>query len=153
MMTRNVVALLRAIPHKATIAFCLIMSLSSAVTAQIQSFRCNFSSAFNTNFDSGRPQSKIFVSDLGELLFDQLDPINKTGRLIGNAGATDVTILRGNRSIHIIEQTTTGNLNHTTIFEPTKESNNLYPVVHSRHLNLSAGPFPSQHLGLCRRIN
>jgi hypothetical protein len=129
-----------------------LLSLTGLVFGQSQSFRCNFSEGLNTNFDSGRPSTKK-SNDIGELVFDQLDPKKGTGRIVGNAGAGDVVVYNGNNSIHILEPTPSGNMNITTIFNPTKNSSGNFPVVHSRHINLpGSGPLPSQYVGLCKSL-
>jgi hypothetical protein len=129
-----------------------LLSLTGLVFGQSQSFRFNFSEGINTNFDSGRPSTKK-SNDIGELVFDQLDPKKGTGRIVGNAGAGDVVVYNGNNSIHILEPTPSGNMNITTIFNPTKNSSGNFPVVHSRHINLpGSGPLPSQYVGLCKSL-
>ena len=131
----------------------VVMSVCGLVYGQTQSFRCNFSDGMNTNFDSGKPSTKK-SNDIGELVFDQLDTKKGTGRIVGNSGASDVVVYNGSNSIHILEPTVSGNMNFTTIFNPTKNSSGNYPVVHSRHINLpGSGPFPSQYVGLCKKLN
>ncbi len=131
------------------ILMCLTTSLANAQTLTI---RCKFSNAFNTRFDNSSPVSKDFLSDLGELVFDQLDVQKGTGRIIGNAGSAAVSVIKGNQGLHILEGTASGNLNITTIFDTDRNGSTNYYVVHSRHLRLSSGPFPSQHVGNCQKL-
>ena len=126
--------------------------ISTNVFGQSQSFRCNFSDGISTNWDSGKPSTKR-VSDMSELIFDQVDVKKGTGRMIGNSGSETVQVLRGDGSFHIVERTPSGNMNTTTIFNPTQKYSDLYPVVHSRNMNLMSGPFPSQYVGLCKKLN
>ena len=137
---------------KIFIATCLI-SMSGIVSGQTQSFRCNFTEGMRTNYDTGKPSTKK-TNDIGELVFDQLDTKKGTGRLLGNNGASDVNAFLGSNSIHIIEQTISGNINITTIYDKVKKGLDNHPVVHSRHLNLpGSGPLPSQFVGLCKKLN
>lgn len=130
-----------------------LLLMSGIVCGQTQSFRCNFSEGMRTNYDSGKPSTKK-ANDIGELVFDQLDVKKGTGRLLGNSGASDVSAFLGSNSIHIIEQTMSGNINITTIYDKVKNSLENYPVVHSRHINLpGSGPLPSQFVGLCKKLN
>ena len=127
--------------------------VSTNVFSQTQSFRCNFSDGLVTNWDSGKPSSKR-MSDMNELVFDQLDTKKGTGRMIGNVGSENVQVLVGDgNSIHIIERTPSGNMNITTVFNPQRKNSNEYPIVHSRHLNLNGGPLTSQYVGLCKKLN
>ena len=126
--------------------------ISTNVFGQSQSFRCNFSDGFSTNWDSGKASS-VRGGKMAEMVFDQLDTKNGTGRMIGNAGVENVQVIRGDGSIHILERTPTGNLNITTIFGPIQKNPNEFPVVHSRHINIMGGPFPSQYVGLCKKLN
>ena len=126
--------------------------VSTNVLSQTQSFRCNFSDGFVTNWDSGKPSSKR-DGRMSELVFDQLDVKKGTGRMIGNSGSENVQVLSGDGSNHIIERTPSGNMNITTIFSSTQKNPNEYPVVHSRHINLIGGPLVSQYVGLCKKLN
>ena len=126
--------------------------ISTNVFSQTQSFRCNFTDGLVTNWDSGKPSSKR-NGNFPELVFDQLDIKKGTGRMIGNSGSENVQVLSGDSSIHIVERTNSGNMNITTIFNPQQKNPNEYPIVHSRHLNLSGGPFTSQFVGLCKKLN
>jgi len=135
-----------------TIPLVFGLLISTEVFSQTQSFRCNFSDGLSTNWDSGKPSSKR-SSDLSELIFDQVDIKKSSGRMIGNSGTENVQVLSGDGSLHIIERTTSGNMNITTIFSPTKKNSNEFPVVHSRHINLMGGPLPSQYVGLCKKLN
>jgi hypothetical protein len=135
------------------LSFCAIALVSNVAEAETLSFRCKLANGFNTNFDADKPLSKGIQSDMPELIFDQLDMQKGSGRMIGNAGSSNVSVIQGNRSIHVLEATPTGNLNLTTIFLTENKTREGYPVVHSRHLRLSSGPFPSQHVGSCRKLD
>ena len=123
------------------------------VFSQTLSFRCNFTDGQITNFDSGAPTTK-HESKFTELVYDQIDTIKKSARLIGNVGVAEVQVVEGSQLMHLVEITSSGNLNLTTIFFTDKSKlSGTYPVVHSRHLKTSAsGPLPSQYIGLCREL-
>ena len=126
--------------------------ISTNVFGQSQSYRCNFSDGLTTNWDSGKPSS-VRSGKMSEIIFDQVDTKKGTGRMIGNSGSENVQVLNGDGSIHIVERTTSGNMNTTTIFTPSQKNPSEYPVVHSRHLNFMGGPFVSQYVGLCKKLN
>ena len=126
---------------------------STFVFSQTLSFRCNFTDGQITNFDSGVPTTK-HESKFTELVYDQIDTVKKSARLIGNIGVAEVQVVEGSQLMHLVEITISGNLNLTTIFFTDKSKfSGAYPVVHSRHLKTSAsGPLPSQYIGLCREL-
>ncbi len=131
----------------------LLIGICGLVHGQTQSFRCSFTDGFSTEFKSNKPSSGRDKSKFTDLTFDQLDVKKNRGRMIGNAGATDVGVINGDNSIHIIEQTPSGNMNITTIFNPPIKNSSNYPVVHSRHVNIFDEPMTSQYVGLCKKLN
>jgi len=119
------------------------------------SLRCVFDVGTNANFQEKTVEAeKAKGSTLPPIIFDQIDTLSGTARMIGNAGAETVTALSRSNSIHLVELTASGNLNVTTVFN-TNDSNSSfdYPVVHSRHIDLSGGPLPSQYYGFCKKLN
>ena len=131
----------------------LNLCCSTFVFSQSLSFRCNFTDGQITNFDTGAPTTK-HDSKFTELVYDQIDTVKKSARLIGNVGVAEVQVVEGSQLLHLVEITSSGNLNLTTIFFTDKSKlSGTYPVVHSRHLKTSAsGPLPSQYIGLCREL-
>lgn len=131
----------------------LNLCCSTFVFSQSLSFRCNFTDGQITNFDTGAPTTK-HESKFTELVYDQIDTVKKSARLIGNVGVAEVQVVEGSQLLHLVEITNSGNLNLTTIFFTDKSKlSGTYPVVHSRHLKTSAsGPLPSQYIGLCREL-
>lgn len=98
-------------------------------------FRCKFTEGQFTNFDNGKPNSKR--SEFPELVFDKINENKGTARIIGNNGAVDITAIAGGESVHLVEQTATGNLSIATIFTSKKFANvNAYPVVLSSYVIL-----------------
>lgn len=138
---------------KKIIGTLLSLFCSTIVFSQTLSFRCNFTDGQITNFDSGAPSTK-HESKFAELVFDQIDTNKKTARLIGNVGVAQVQVVEGNQVIHLVEITSSGNLNITSIFFTDRSKlNGAFPVVHSRHLKTSfSSPLPSQYVGLCREL-
>lgn len=144
---------MRLIKNRFLIISSLIgLFISTNAFSQTQSFRCNFSDGFSTNWDSGKPSS-VRDGRMSEMVFDQLDTKKGSGRMIGNAGAETVQVLKGDGSLHIAERTPTGNMNFTTIFYANPKNTNEFPVVHSRHINLLNAPLTSQFVGLCKKLN
>jgi len=138
--------------NKKIITTLLSLFCSSIVFSQTLSFRCNFTDGIVTNFDKGIPITKRDTK-FTELVFDQIDVSKKTARLIGNIGVAQIQALDGSDSINLVEITNSGNLNITTIFLTGKgKSVGAFPVVHSRHMNTSLSPLPSQYIGLCREL-
>ena len=127
-------------------------NIAYAQDNKVTSLRCSFSDGMVTNFDNGNPKSKS-DSGMPELILDQIDTKKGTARLIGNAGSETIQALQGQDSIHLLEQTMTGNLNLTTVFLKTKNKNNLLPVVTSRHQFIVNAPFVSHYVGLCKVLN
>ena len=122
------------------------------VQAETFSVRCKFTNGQATDFDKSLPNTKK-SNDMSELIFDQIDSTKNTARLVGSLGAQTVEMISGADLIHLIELTNAGNMNITTIFGTSKIlSKKTFPVVHSRHIMLSSGPFPSQYLGLCDKL-
>jgi hypothetical protein len=89
-------------------------------------------------------------SHSGTSHFDSIDLQTKTARLIGNAGAGDVSILLGVSGLTFIEQTGAGNFSFTTIFPFYKQNTTEFIAVTSRHMNLIKYLLPFQYHGTCK---
>jgi hypothetical protein len=118
---------------------------SAAHGAPPKAFVCNFVESYFGEIDNERLVTGK-ATDSMQLTFAGIDIKRKAAQLIGNAGASDVTLLRGDNSFHFVESTATGNMAITTVFHPTKGGKIF--AVHSRHMNLS-GPIVSQYYGWC----
>ena len=127
-----------------------LLIIPNIVMADSLSFNCKFSDGIATNFDKGSPESKD-GGNFTDLIYDQINPKEGTGRFIGNAGAVDVMVLQGNQSVNIVEITPVGNMTFTTIFNGLPNKDGLFPVAHSRHPNMR-GAFVSQYVGLCSSL-
>jgi hypothetical protein len=132
----------------------LIFILSTQIVnaSELLSFRCKFTDGQSTTFDTGSPNSKRDV--FPELIFDSIDAKKMSARLIGNAGAVDISVMTGQDSLHLIEKTLTGNLSIATIFTHASfGDSNAYPIVLSRHMAFSSMPLTSQYRGMCKMLN
>lgn len=136
---------------KKTLAiFSLSLACFPVLSAEEEvSYRCKFIDGQSTTFESGSPVSK--KSDFTELIFDKVNSSKGTARLIGNNGIVEIYSLPGSESVHLIEQTPTGNLSIATIFTNEKYAKiNSFPIVLSRHMGFASTPLTSQYRGLCR---
>jgi hypothetical protein len=113
-----------------------------AADTQPRSIRCDFVDAATKTWDDGRfATSKEKLS----LIYDSIDVPQRSARLIGNAGATDVYVFLTDEGLHFLEITASGNVTLTTAFKSSGR-----PAAHSRHVNLDSGPVVSQYHGHCR---
>ena len=134
------------------LALLLLLANENSALAQTKTttLKCSFSGGVFTDFDTGRPRTK--ASQFPDLIFDQIQSNSDRARLIGNAGATDVLVVRGVETTNFIETTTSGNLNTTAVYRIEKSGSSAgVPVVHSRHV-ASDGLIPSQYWGICREL-
>lgn len=129
-----------------------LVILSAHITASSQTFsvRCKFSDGQVTDFEKGTPHT-VRRADMSDLVFDQIDAKKNTARLIGNVGVETVKVIEGANVIHLIEITSSGNMNLTTLYVSNKAATTL-PVVHSRHVTSATGALPSQYVGQCTRL-
>lgn len=133
-----------------TLSILLATAEFSFAQTKTITLKCSFSSGVFTDFDTGKPRTK--ASKIPDLIFDQIQSNSDRARLIGNAGATDVVVVRGVETTNFIETTTSGNLNTTAVFRIEKSGSSAgVPVVHSRHV-ASDGLIPSQYWGVCREL-
>jgi hypothetical protein len=138
--------------NKFHIALLFILNAQMAGASELLSFRCKFTDGQSTTFDTGSPNSKKDI--FPELIFDSIDTKKMGARLIGNAGAVDISVITGQDSLHLIEKTMTGNLSIATIFvHASFVKNNSYPIVLSRHMAFSSMPLTSQYRGICKKLN
>jgi hypothetical protein len=137
-----------------TLSLLLATAEFSFAQKKATTIKCSFSSGVFTDFDTGKPRSAPTKSgDLQDLIFDQIQQDSDKARFIGNAGATDVLVVRGRDSTNLIESTGSGNLNLTTVYRIEKLSPAAgVPVVHSRHVATQNGLIPSQYWGICREL-
>ena len=117
---------------------------------QAQSIKCEWGQGTTASWNGGRPSltQSSFGKDAG-MVFDSIDTQAGTARIIGNAGAGDISVVVTPVGLTFIEQAGAGGLNFTTVFTHFVEPENVARVaVTSRHLGFSS-PFPSQYHGTC----
>lgn len=114
----------------------------------IKTLKCEFCLGLTVNWDKGVPVYSESNSTMS-FFFSAIDPQNRTATIIGNGGSAKVSVLINKiKGISFIEQTPSGNLIFTTIFNTLLASTNKYIAVHSRHVDIF-NPFPSQYHGEC----
>lgn len=85
------------------------------------------------------------------LHFDSIDLKSGKARLIGDQGASDVTVLGTASGITFVEQTGFGNLVITTVFRERIPGKTEFYAVVSRHMLMLRGdPLASQYHGSCK---
>lgn len=112
-----------------------------------RSLKCDFPVNAFTDWKSGTPKVTAAREDFS-LHFDSVDVKARPARLIGNQGAGDLSAFATGVGLHFIEQTGWGNINFTTVF--ARRAGGGFIAVSSRHVDLLAGPLPSQYHGVCR---
>ncbi len=87
-----------------------------------------------------------------DFVFDSIDLKKGKARMIGNQGATDVSVFATAEGISFIEKSDVGNVFFTTVFYDCVKDTQDYIVVHSRHLGgfVADKPMPSQWHGTGR---
>ena len=116
---------------------------------KLKSLKCEFPTSASNDWQKDAPVPIVKKGQKFAFHIDGIDTSKGTARIIGNAGAEDLTAVSTQESIHFLETTPSGNLNITTVFDAhTKEGS--YKAVHSRHVTMMGGPLPSQAYGFCR---
>jgi len=111
-----------------------------------RSLKCSFGPGASADWDSGRPKVTLDKAVADFILhFDSIEPDKRTARLIGNRGASDVSVVRTVAGLHFLEVTDSGSVNLTTVF--ARIASNRFIAVTSRHLDLPRSPYPSQSPG------
>lgn len=132
----------------------MLATMQTAIAQSKLTFRCTLGPGTSANWDSGSVaiERGNFGKPTVVVTFDSIDLSAGTGRVIGNAGASDLVVLSGSQSFTLVEQTGTGNYVFTTIFQAKAHSTGEYIAVMSRHMATPSGPFPSQYHGTCTRL-
>ena len=110
-----------------------------------RSLKCFFNTHSSADWKSGKPSVSTGREDFG-LHFDGIDIKAQKARLIGNHGASDVTVFPTPAGLHFMEQTPFGNITFTTVFA-SRAPDGFFVAVSSRHMDLPGGPLPSQYHG------
>lgn len=129
--------------HKLAVVGCLsALALAAPSQAAPRSLRCDFADGTFRAWDKASRQT----FDTLTLIFDSIDPAQGRARLVGNTGATDVSVVAAPRKTTFIEITTAGNVNTTTVYESAIDMK----AVHSRHTGTPENPTLSQAYGYCK---
>lgn len=115
-----------------------------------KSLQCSFIKGYSGVWESGGLD--ISKGEMPPLIFDSVNLKTSTARLIGNVGGTDVSVTATLKGLTFIEQTTTGNLNFTTVYGDIADDGDFI-TVHSRHLSIFGQPYSSQFHGTCKIID
>lgn len=84
------------------------------------------------------------------IIYDSIDLKTGKARMIGNIGATDVSVWATATGLTFVEQTGMGNLIFTTAFASYAKGTMDFIAVTSRHLDFLIKPLPSQYHGTCK---
>jgi hypothetical protein len=127
-------------------AFVAVAAVAAApaapAAAVTRAVRCDFSEGSSRAW--GEPTRTTF--DALTLIYDSIDVGAGRARLVGNAGAQDVSVVPAPRRMTFIEFSGGGNVNVTTVFESASEMK----AVHSRHTGTPENPTLAQLYGYCR---
>ena len=116
--------------------------------ALTRTFRCAFPVNARADMRTDVPQPTV-ARETFELTFDQIDRRAGTGRMIGNQGGSDVSVVEAPEGITIIEVLGSGYLQVTAIYT-AETKDGRFKAVHSRHSAALGGePVPSQYYGSC----
>lgn len=123
--------------------------------ATIRTFRCQFQEGEGRDSFT-TPLIPISDGALGELVFDNINYGNRSARLIGNIGSSDVEVIDGDLAVNFVEVTSVGGLAVTTVFKGASEGSPLlmnFRAVSSRHIARTlGGETASQHYGTCKAL-
>jgi len=120
-----------------------------ASLSKLKSLKCEFPTSATSDWQEDVPKPKVKKGQKFAFHLDGIDSTKGTARIIGNAGAKDLTVVSTPESTHFLETTPSGNLNITTVFD-ARTKDERYKAVHSRHVTMMGGPLPSQAYGFCR---
>ena len=137
----------------AMVALCL--SVGSAMADDVKSyvaFECSFPREVGANVKKGKWVERGWDKDDSySVVFASVDAAKGTAQQIGDLGASNLIVLKGDNSLNILEPTPSGNLVLTTIFSGEKDATFL--AVTSRHMNVFGEAIVSQMFGSCRGKN
>lgn len=121
-----------------------------------ETLRCLFDEGHGATWNEDGAVASESRGPFGPLVFDSIEILKGTARLIGNAGAEDVTVILSLNGLTFVEQTPTGSLNITTVYAEAVETLgtglDVFMAVTSRHIAINFVPLPSQYYGSCRVV-
>lgn len=118
------------------------------VLVALRSLKCSFPWYASADWDEDQPKVRSAPQKDFEFNIDGINYEKRSARLIGNAGAEDMTATRGDSSVSFVERVPVGTLNLTTVYAWRNKAGH-YKAVHSRHTAIG-GPSPSQNYGSCQ---
>jgi hypothetical protein len=89
------------------------------------------------------------------LTFADLDANTQSAQMIGNVGASRVTMFATGTTWSFVEVTDAGNINTTQVFlwDEPEADRGVYRAIHSRHSSIMGVIVASQHYGHCKVLN
>ena len=115
-----------------------------------RTFRCQFMDSAGRSWKGSTVESRAGEKFSDDIIFDNVNYVQKTARLIGNAGADDATVVDGQRAVTFLTFTDSGGLVATTVFKQ-RVTVGFYRAAMARHLSLSTGELTAmQFYGRCR---
>lgn len=113
-----------------------------------RSLKCTLPWYASADWDEDEPKFKTAAQAGFAFHIDGIDHAKGTARIIGNGGAEDLTVLRGDSTVSFVERVPVGTLNVTTVYAWRNKAGH-FKAVHSRHTAIG-GPSPSQNFGWCQ---
>jgi hypothetical protein len=110
--------------------------------------KCSFPWYASADWDASEPTIKSAEQKDFTFNVDAIDYEKANARIIGNAGAEDLTALSGESSVSFIERVPVGSINVTTVCAWRARTGH-FKAVHSRHIAIG-GHSPSQNYGYCQ---
>ena len=83
------------------------------------------------------------------VVYDDINLQRGTARVIGNAGASDLTVSWQANALWLFERTDFGNVVETTVFPTYAEGTQDFVVIESRHSRLGSFVLGEQSSGTC----
>lgn len=122
---------------------------STVSLSAVRSLKCQFPRGIFIKWNGGTISPESDGEGLPEIFFDNINFATGKARIIGNNGASDVSLIRQSAGLSFVETTTFGSVIITTIFTHSTPDGE-YLAVMSRHIDSLASPLPSQYYGMCR---
>jgi hypothetical protein len=112
-----------------------------------RAFVCSFDTGTEATVDQGTVEAKPITGAPLNVTFAAVDPAKGTAQIVGNLGASDITLIVGTDGYSFVEVTGVGNVILTTVFDTSVASGGLFAVM-SRHVSIQ-GPVVSHYRGAC----
>lgn len=136
-------------------ALLLLAPSAGAQGTVTATYRCSFAHAATVTdraWATERPRIETGPTEGLDVIFDRVDVRKGTARMIGNAGAEDITVQGASGLLHFLEVTSSGNLVTTTLFLTSRRESGEVRAVMSRHMLMIGTVIVSQNYGTCREL-